>query len=147
MSTKERQIEEVVLFQIERTNKVARQYAQREFDRLALGITVEQWILLKIVEEKAPLSQKELAGSSLRDPASITRTLDLLAKKGYVKRKPIAGNRRQYDVHLTTAGKAFVKKHLPTVKEQRELSVKGLSLTEIEQLQNTLKKIQENLGG
>jgi DNA-binding MarR family transcriptional regulator len=138
-------IEEVVLFQLERTNKLAKQYAQREFDALGLGVTVEQWILMKILHEKAPLAQKELAEFSLRDPASITRTLDLLNKKGFVERSSLPENRRQYAVDLSPAGRSFVKQHLPMVKEQRAQSVKGLSLSEVQHLQHILKKIQDNL--
>jgi MarR family transcriptional regulator for hemolysin len=145
MSIESSKIEEVVLFQIERTNKLARQYSQREFDQLELGITVEQWILMKILDEKAPLAQKELAEFSLRDPASITRTLDLLQKKGYVQREPIEGNRRQYAIHLTKEGSAFVKKHFHIVQAQRAQSVKGLSLSEVQHLKHILEKIQDNL--
>lgn len=145
MSTSSSKIEEVVFFQLERTNKMARQYSQREFDQLNLDITVEQWILMKILDEKAPMSQKELADFSLRDPASITRTLTLLDKKGYVRRDPIPNNRRQLDISLSDAGKAFVKKHLPIIMAQRAQGVKGLSLSEVQHLQHILKKIQDNL--
>lgn len=145
MSIEGGKIEEIVLFQLERTNKLAKQYSQREFDALGLGITVEQWILMKILDEKAPLAQKELAEFSLRDPASITRTLDLLKKKGFVERMAIPENRRQYAVELTTAGKAFVKQHFPIVKAQRAQSVKGLSLSEVQHLKHILQKIQGNL--
>ena len=57
-------IENVIFFQIERTNKMARQNAQKEFDRLGLGITVDQWVLLKILDEEPDISQNELADFS-----------------------------------------------------------------------------------
>ncbi len=145
MSTKEQKIEEVVFFQIERTSKLAKQYSQREFDALNLGITVEQWILMKILDEKEPLAQKELAEFSLRDPASITRTLDLLSKKGFIQRDAIEGNRRQYDISLTVRGKAFVEENLPLVKAHRTQGSKGLTDKELKQLTVILGKIQSNL--
>lgn len=145
MSLKEQKIEEVIFFQIERTNKLAKQYSQREFDALNLGITVEQWILMKILDEKEPLAQKELAEFSLRDPASITRTLDLLGKKGFVQRDAIEGNRRQYAISLTIRGKAFVEEHLPLIKEQRTQGTKDLTQNELKQLSIILEKIQQNL--
>ncbi len=79
-------IESVILFQLDKTSKTAKQYSQREFERLGLGITVEQWILLKIIHESDDISQKELADQSFRDPASITRTLDLLHSRGFIDR-------------------------------------------------------------
>ena len=135
----------VILFQIDKTSKVAKQYSQKEFDRLGLGITVDQWVLLKIIEESAPLSQKELAKHSLRDPASITRTLDLLEKKQLIQRENITGNRRQYNIILTTTGKTFVDANIALVNEHRRKSTAGLSEKELELLQRMLLKIQQNM--
>lgn len=145
MTSDRNNINQVILFQLDQTSKIARQYSQRVLDQEQLGITVEQWVLLKLIEENAPLSQKELGERSHRDPASITRTLDLLDKKGLVHREVMATNRRQYNVLLTKAGAAFVNKHFPLVKELREQSVKGLSAQELEQLQSLLLRIQQNM--
>lgn len=138
-------IESVILFQIEKTNKTAKQYSQKEMDRLGLGITVDQWVLLKIIEETSPISQKEIAQKSMRDPASITRTLDVLAKKGLILREAIPNNRRQYNIQLTNAGEFFVRQNLPLIKKQRQQSVVGFSEKELEQLSGFLLRIQENM--
>lgn len=141
----EEPIERVILFQLDKTSKIAKQYSQKEFDRLGLGITVDQWVLLKIIEESAPLSQKELAKLSTRDPASITRTLDLLEKKQLIQRENIKGNRRQYNIILTNQGNDFVKTNLALVSEHRRKSVEGLSEEDLKQLQSMLLKIQQNM--
>jgi DNA-binding MarR family transcriptional regulator len=138
-------INDVILFQIEKTSKISKVYSQREFDRLQLNITIEQWIILKIIEENKELSQKELAQKSLRDPASITRTLDILQKKDFIYREVIPNNRRQYNIILSDYGKTFVKKHLPIIKEHRAKSTEGLSDNEIKQLSLILSKIQKNM--
>ncbi|RMA56743.1 MarR family winged helix-turn-helix transcriptional regulator [Ulvibacter antarcticus] len=138
-------IEEVILFQIDKTSKVAKQYSQREFDRLGLEITVEQWILLKIVHESNDISQKELAEKSLRDPASITRTLDLLQKKELINRLPIPENRRQYSIDLSKKGVVFIKTNMPLVDAHRKKSIEGLSEKEQRNLNELLKRIQENM--
>jgi len=141
----EKNIENVIMFQIERTLKIAKQYSQREFDALGLGITIEQWILLKIIEEEKELSQKELAQKSTRDPASITRTLDLLQKKNFVIREALPNNRRQYNIILTKEGAAFVQKNMDVVHQQRLKSVEGLSNADLQSLKQMLQKIQNNL--
>ena len=138
-------IEEVVLFQIDLTSKVAKQYSQKEFDKLKLGITVEQWVILKIVSESNNLSQKELAQKSNRDPASITRALDLLEKKKLVQRNPTPNNRRIYNIMLTKTGEQFVQDNIDTIIKHRNLSVKGLSKEELENLSETLAKIRMNM--
>lgn len=138
-------VESVILFQIDKTSKISKLYSQREFDRLGMGVTVEQWILLKIIEENDGLTQKELANKSLRDPASITRTLDLLNKKGLVERRPVEDNRRQYSVCLKKEGKGFIEKYMPIVGQHRAKSIDGITAQELETLAQLLQKIQENM--
>lgn len=140
-----RSIESIILFQIDKTSKIAKQYSQREFDRLRLGITVDQWVLLKIIHESENISQKELADRSFRDPASITRTLDLLHTMKLVDREPVPNNRRQYQILLSETGKRFVDTHMPMIQRHRQKSIAGMSEKELERLSSLLLKIQENM--
>jgi MarR family transcriptional regulator, transcriptional regulator for hemolysin len=139
------ELENVLLFVIDQTSKVAKQHSQREFDLLGLGITVEQWVLLKVIEEKSVLSQTELAKETYRDPASITRTLDLLQRKGLIIREPIIDNRRQYNIKLTNDGNAFVVQNMPLIRTLRNLSIKDFSEAEVEALISMLRRVQKNM--
>lgn len=141
----EKDIEKVILFQIEKTGKTAKQYSQKAFDKINLGITVDQWVLLKIIHEAQVLSQKDLAEKSLRDPASITRTLDLLEKKKLVYRESIPDNRRKYNIVLSSEGAAFVKQHMPLIDAQRARSTAGFTKKELELLSSMLVRIQKNM--
>ncbi|HNP18705.1 MAG TPA: MarR family transcriptional regulator [Fulvivirga sp.] len=140
-----KEIESVILFQLDITNKIAKQFSQREFDRLKLGITVDQWVLLKIIDDFGKLSQIELAQTSVRDPASITRTLDLLEKKGFVQRNAIVSDRRQYSIELTSEGKKFVTENMVMVKEHRNKSIAGFTNEELNSLSAMLNRIQQNM--
>ncbi len=140
-----KEIEGVILFQLDITNKIAKQFSQREFDRLKLGITIDQWVLLKIIDDFGKLSQVELAQTSVRDPASITRTLDLLEKKGFIQRNAIASDRRQYSIELTNEGKKFVTKNMVMVKEHRNKSIAGFTDEELNSLSSMLNRIQKNM--
>lgn len=139
-------LESVILFQIDKTSKISKLYSQREFDRLGLSITVEQWILLKTIHENQGLTQNDLAIKSLRDPASITRTLDLLSKKDLIERKSVPGNRRQYHIFLSKHGDNFIRQHLPVINAHRAKSVEGFSPEELESLGQMLIRIQKNMG-
>jgi MarR family transcriptional regulator for hemolysin len=138
-------ITSVLLFQIDLTGKIAKQYSQRQLDERGVNITVDQWVLLRIIQESQQLSQRELAVKSKRDPASITRSLDLLEKKGLVAREGVEGNRRQYEVVLTEGGKAFVSQNLPEIKEHGNLSVKGISKADLKKAFDVLDQIQVNM--
>jgi DNA-binding MarR family transcriptional regulator len=138
-------IEDVILFQIDLTSKVSKQYSQKEFNKLKLGITVEQWVILKIVSESTNLSQKELAEKSYRDTASITRTIDLLEKKEFLLREPIPNNRRTYNICLTKKGSQFIEKNIDLIKSHRYRSIKNLTAEELTMLSSLLSRIRENM--
>lgn len=138
-------IEDVILFQIDLTSKVSKSYSQKEFDKLELGITVEQWVILKIISESPVLTQREIAKKSYRDPASITRTLDLLEKKELLYRMAIPNNRRTYHIYLTEKGEVFIAKNMEFIQSQRSRSIKGLSEKELSGLSKTLAKIRKNM--
>lgn len=138
-------LNQVILFQMDKTVKISKIYSQREFDRLGLGITIEQWVLLKIIHENEGISQKELASSSYRDPASITRTLNLLEKKGLVLRKTIPENKRQHEVYLSKEGRGFIQENMPMVLRHRAKSLEGFDPDEVELLHSLLLRVQENL--
>lgn len=138
-------LERVVMFQIDKTVKISKIYSQREFDSMNLGITVDQWVLLKIIHENGGISQKELAEISYRDPASITRTLNLLEKKGLVFRKTIPENKRQHEVFLSRKGREFIEEHLPMIVRHRAKSLSGFSREEIQSLLEMLDRIQTNM--
>ena len=141
----EKDLGNTILHQIEKTGKTVRSYSQKEFDKFNLDLTIDQWLLLQIIKESNEISQKELADKSMRDPASITRSLDILAKKGFVAREPIATNKRQHRLSLTTLGNDFVVKHLDMVTMQRKKSIKGFSKEELMMLNALLKRIQTNM--
>ncbi len=139
-----KKIQDVILFQLEQASKAFKQYSQRVMDKEGFGITTEQWVLLKIIEEANELSQKELAQKSTRDPASITRTLDILEKKGLIERLRIPGNRRTYNITLKKEGQELINQKLDTVIRMREKSLDGFSENEIKQLSGFLTRIKIN---
>jgi DNA-binding MarR family transcriptional regulator len=140
-----KRIEEVILFQIEQASKASKIYSQRELDKLGIQITVEQWILLKIISESTDLTQKELALKSSRDPASITRTLDILQKKEFITRESVPNNRRSYFICLTKVGEVFIKKNMPIIQGQRRKSVEGFSEKELELFSDMLIRVRKNM--
>jgi DNA-binding MarR family transcriptional regulator len=140
-----KKIEDVILFQIDLTSKVSKQYSQREFNNLNLGITVEQWVVLKIVSESSNLSQKELAEKSFRDADSITRTLDLLEKKEYLFRKSIPNNRIAYEICLSEKGEQCIKDNIELIYELRKLSTQSFRSEELEVLSSYLERIMSNM--
>jgi len=137
-------LHEVYLFHLEKAYKQFKKYKTERFKQLGIDLTSDQWIVLKSISEVEGINQRELAGRCFKEPASVTRILDLLEKKGWVERRPVQDDRRTYEVHTTEAGKALVEKLLPLAVEIRAQGTQGLSEQEVEQLSQMLIQVYEN---
>ena len=142
--TKERKLENILYYLIEKTNKIVRRYSQIKFTQAGLDLTVDQWLVLKKVGESSGLTQIEVANALFKDRASITRTLDLLLKKNLI-RKEGGEDKRTFQLRLTAQGKRFADQALVIVNEVRRQGVAEMSEREQTQLKASLQKIIENL--
>lgn len=142
--TKERKLENILYYLIEKTNKIVRRYSQIKFTQAGLDLTVDQWLVLKKVGESSGLTQIEVANALFKDRASITRTLDLLLKKNLI-RKEGGEDKRTFQLSLTAQGKRFADQALVIVNEVRRQGVAEMSEREQTQLKASLQKIIENL--
>jgi DNA-binding MarR family transcriptional regulator len=137
-------LDDVFIYLLERTERQMKRYANAELKAAGIEISSEQWVLLKRIGERALINQRELAELSFKDPASVTRTLDLLEKNGLVRRVDVAGDRRAYNLILTEAGTALVERITPVAQAVRAHGLRGISADELAQFKKTLNKIYEN---
>ncbi|MCY9197693.1 MarR family transcriptional regulator [Bacillus atrophaeus] len=86
------------------------------------GITPEQWTVLKRVGESRGISQKELSARADKDQATLTKILDLLEKKNFIRREANPRDRRSFLVVLTEAGEELKK----TLTDKMEILFAGL---------------------
>ena len=145
MSMYENNIERTILFQLEKTSKASKSYAQREFDKINLGITIDQWGLLQLIHETEELSQKELAEKSMRDPASITRTLVLLENKGLINKKDTKNDKRLHKIFLTKKGKDFIENNNHNIAAVKRNTIAGFTDGELSILNSLLERMEVNL--
>ena len=140
-------LEDVYVYLLERTIREIK----RDFNRRLkaaypdLSITSDQWVILKRISERSALNQREVAAVTGKDPASITRTLDLLVKKNWVAREAVPDDRRAYQVVLTEAGQTLVQQLIPLAQATREAGLQGVSDKEFDALKVVLNKIYSNV--
>src|SRR5690606_10970690 len=106
-------------FLLDRTARRIKQYAQYQFTCQQFGITVDQWAILKNLNQYADLSQKELAEYCGKDQPTLTRIVDLLVGKQLVERRANPNDRRSFVVHLTNKGKHKVETLSGNINEIR----------------------------
>uniref|UniRef100_UPI0035933DE2 MarR family winged helix-turn-helix transcriptional regulator n=1 Tax=Aquiflexum sp. TaxID=1872584 RepID=UPI0035933DE2 len=102
-------------FLLDRTARRVKQYAQQKFKLGEFDITVDQWLIMKNLSENELLSQAELAQLVFKDQPTLTRIVDILAKKGYVERVPHPMDRRSFQLVLTDEGQSKVEELKPQI--------------------------------
>lgn len=133
-----------VLYTIEQTIKEYRKISQKNIEKLVSDITVDQCLVLIILNENSNASQKEIADLIFKDKASITRIVELMVKKDYLTREIHELDRRKFNLEITEKGKKTIELLSPIIKQNRKTALLGLSTNEIELLDKILYKIISN---
>jgi DNA-binding MarR family transcriptional regulator len=110
-----------------------------------LDMTSEQWGILARLREQDGLNQRELAEKNLKDQANMTRILDKIAKKDWVKRVDSLDDRRAYLIYLTEEGKRVAEATSPLVAQVKEKLTRGLTDNEIQAFIAIIEKMSQNL--
>lgn len=111
----------------------------------AFDITPEQWSVLNQIAISEGLNQKEVAAKADKDQPSITRILDLLEKKGLIRREVSPHDRRAFLLHITQSGKNLLDATTPIEQECSRLIRKGIDSKEMEIFRNILSRMNANL--
>ena len=138
-------LNQILFYTIEKSIKSYRQFAQRNITAAGFDITIDQWLVLKTIEEDATATQQQMAAKVFKDIASVTRIIELLVNKNYVLRNFNPKDRRRFDLQLTIVGKKLLEEIQPLVNQNRKSALTGLSEQELAVLQSALSKIMINV--
>jgi DNA-binding MarR family transcriptional regulator len=130
-----------VLYSIEQAIKEYRKISQKNISKIVKDITVDQCLILIILNNDATIYQNELANLIFKDKASVTRMIELMVKKEYLIRAIDTEDRRKFNLEVTKKGKKTLELITPVIKLNRETALNGLSLEEIALLDKMLSKI------
>jgi DNA-binding MarR family transcriptional regulator len=134
----------IIFYTLDKAIKQYRQFAQANIDRAGLDITVDQWLVLTVIQEAPDLGQADIAVRVFKDQASVARIIDLLVKKHLIYQTASQTDRRRIVRKLTTEGKQLLQDVAPIIMQNRAIALRGLAQTDIEQLRGTLETIFNN---
>ncbi|KIX12972.1 MarR family winged helix-turn-helix transcriptional regulator [Dethiosulfatarculus sandiegensis] len=117
----------------------------KAFQAEGINITAEQWAILSCLWEKEGIHQSAIAVKIGKDRHTITRMLNLLEKKGFIKRVPTNEDKRRLNVYLTDSGKEIRGTLVPIVTGFLERAFIGLTREEITESIRILRHITGNL--
>lgn len=122
-----------------------KKHLNKTFKSAGYDITSEQWSILNRLWEKDGINQLEIAGITLKDNASVTRTLELMEKKGLIVRQIDQDDRRNRRIYLTEAGKVLKKPLIQCAESVLKKATVDISNEEIDLLNELSRRIVENL--
>lgn len=137
-------ISSVIFYSMDQSIRTYRMFAQKRLKENGLKITIDQWLVLKTINENPDIAQNELAELVFKDNASVTRIIELLVKSGYLERKTAQNDRRRSVLKITSLGSKTIEKVYKVVQENRQIALTGINQAELEMVDRVLKKISQN---
>jgi MarR family transcriptional regulator for hemolysin len=137
-------LDQIIFYSLEKSIKSYRQFAQKNINKKGFDITIDQWLVLKTIENNPDITQQQIAVNVFKDYASITRIIEILVIKKALERKFRSDDRRRSDLSITKLGLGILKGLAPIIRSNRKQALKGITKSEIKILKNILNKIVEN---
>lgn len=125
------------------TSKKLVHYINKKLKRFHL--TTEQWVVLVNLSKKDMISQKNLAKISNKDQSTLTRILDIMERKNFIKRHTSKNDRRSFVIHITEDGLNTCKKITPFLEETFKDILKDISYEELKIYCKVLLQIDKNI--
>ena len=103
--------------QMEAVLRAIKEAKKTAFKAKKAAITLDQWSVIDTISKAERANQSYLASATHKDPAAITRMIELLIKKELVQRKEEKADKRAYHVKLTRKGAGLVRRLSPVVEK------------------------------
>lgn len=118
---------------------------ERLLSEQGFDLNFTQYVVLKHLATSGDLSATELARTISHDAGAMTRVVDKLSDKGYVRREVSETDRRAFRIELTEAGRALWGRIKVCADDCIEVCLKDFSNTERKQLAEMLNRMLASL--
>lgn len=137
-------LQDVLFYSLESALKAYRRFAQARLHAAGVDITIDQWLVLKTIHETPDITLQQVGAAVFKDLASITRIVQLLERKGLLRRKPHPSDGRRSELVLTSSGESVIRTVEPIARVNRKQALEGINADEVERLRALLNKITDN---
>ena len=137
-------LQDVLFYSLESAIKAYRRFAQARLYEAGVDITIDQWLVLKTIHESVDVTLQHVGTAVFKDFASITRIVQLLERKGLLRRKPHPTDGRRSELVLTSAGEAAIRTVEPIAQAYRRQAMEGIDAEDAARLRAVLNRITEN---
>lgn len=124
------------------TTRCGMMYISRRLERFDLG-TGQAFILAELLY-KDGLSQDDVRGIMKMDKGTVTRALQYLEKRGYIRREQDKEDRRVIRVYVTQKARTIEIDFFSILLEWNQAITQGLTQEELRQLISLMNRVAEN---
>ncbi len=118
--------------------------SQKNISAVVSDITLDQALLLIILEEHPGYSQKEIGGILFREEASITRMISAMVRNELLQKGTHLDDRRRSDLQITQKGREYIALLIPVIRENRAAALQNIEKKEAKLLKEILRKMIMN---
>ena len=136
-------LSKMMIFNIITVSHLVGRNTNKELARMGYTLQVEQLQILFVVylrEGNSP-SQQEIANFTQKDKGGIQRSVQTLARDGYVRIVADDHDRRKNLIELTPAGKQVVSKMMESIEDIDRRMTASISKEEIDSLITIVRKL------
>src|SRR5688500_6521917 len=126
----DRRLQDVFFYSLESTLKSYRRFAQARLQESGIDITIVQWLVLKTIHESPDVTQQQVGSAVFKDFASVARIVQLLERKGFLRRKPHRNDKRRSELVLTRSGHSLLRTLEPIIRAYRGEALNGVAKEE-----------------
>ncbi|WP_420844152.1 MarR family winged helix-turn-helix transcriptional regulator [Hyphomicrobium sulfonivorans] len=124
---------------LHRVHQCAGELFQQHMD--GIDITTTQYTVLRAASQKDGLSQQDIINATGIDRSTVSQVVQLLTRKGLLKRKRTRHDARAYAISLTEAGRDVLKKSEPIMGRIEQELVAALPATRAKTFVSNLRAI------
>ncbi len=137
---------DTVIYSVDMIIKNLKIDLKHKIDKLDLGITGEQFVVLDTVAYYENMYPQRLSQILMKDKSNTTRMIKILADKGLIsKTAGKINNRLVYLLNITPEGKKLVDDNMPKIKKYITEIFENITDEEIELLHSMSKKFEKAL--
>ncbi|GEM_PF-7090560 len=126
--------------------KTLKSYLKQKIDKLNIGITSEQLVVLDTITCYDNMYQQKLSEILMKDKSNTTRIIKVLSDKKLITKEIGTVNKRlAYILKVTDKGQKILDENMPKIKKYIEDMFSNISDEEVEMLHNLSKKVNKDL--
>jgi MarR family transcriptional regulator for hemolysin len=137
-------LNDILFYSLDKAIRQYRKIAQATLDQARAGITVDQWLVLRVILEQGNPTQTEISEQVFKDQASVARIIGLLVLRGLLAAAASPTDGRRSQLRVTEAGLQTLDAVQPIVLNNRQKALQGLTALETGELRRMLDIIYSN---